>query len=91
MSGFHARCWDQVVAHLPGRQVFAIDMRGHGLSEKPPPPYPWRNFGLDVAAVAEELGLRGAVGVGHSKGGFAVTAAAARVPAAFSALLLVDP
>ncbi len=90
-TGFHARCWDQVVAHLPGRHVFALDMRGHGLSDKPAPPYPWVNFGLDVAAVVRELGLRGAVGAGHSKGGHALVQAAAAVPGAFSALVLIDP
>jgi lipase len=90
-TGFHARCWDQVVAHLPGRHIYAIDMRGHGLSDRPEPPYDWADFGRDVAAVVRALGLRGAVGVGHSKGGHAVTAAAAAEPAAFAALLLVDP
>jgi pimeloyl-ACP methyl ester carboxylesterase len=90
-TGFHARCWNQVVERLPGRHVFAIDMRGHGLSEKPEPPYPWHDFGLDVAAVAREIGLHDAVGVGHSKGGFAVTVAAAQLPGAFGALILLDP
>ena len=41
--------------------------------------------------VAKELGLRGAVGVGHSLGGHAMALAAAMEPAAFSSLLLVDP
>ncbi|MBI5949343.1 MAG: alpha/beta hydrolase [Chloroflexi bacterium] len=90
-TGFHARCWDQVVEHLPGRRCIALDMRGHGRSEKPAPPYRWLNFGRDVAALVEEMGLRDAVGVGHSKGGHAVTYAAAHVPRAFRALLLVDP
>jgi lipase len=40
--------------------------------------------------VAKELGLRGAVGVGHSLGGHAMALAAAMEPAAFSRLLLVD-
>jgi pimeloyl-ACP methyl ester carboxylesterase len=90
-TGFHARCWDQVVARLPGRQCFALDLRGHGRSDKPDPPYVWRNFGQDVAAVAAALGLEGALAVGHSKGGHAVTLAAALRPGAFAALLLVDP
>jgi len=90
-TGFHARCWDQVVAHLPGRHCFALDMRGHGRSEKPVPPYSWLNFGKDVAEVVKLLGLQDAVGVGHSKGGHAVTYAAAHVPEAFGSLLLVDP
>ncbi|MFN0093230.1 MAG: alpha/beta fold hydrolase [Dehalococcoidia bacterium] len=90
-TGFHARCWDQVVSQLGGRRCIAIDMRGHGLSSKPPPPYRWVDFGEDTAEVLRVLGVRGAIGVGHSKGGFAVTWAAAKVPEAFRALLLVDP
>ncbi|MCC6387111.1 MAG: alpha/beta hydrolase [Dehalococcoidia bacterium] len=90
-TGFHGRCWDQVVERLEGRHAYAIDMRGHGLSDKPEPPYPWRNFGEDVAEVARHIGLRDAVGVGHSKGGFAVVHAAALEPGTFRSLLLIDP
>jgi pimeloyl-ACP methyl ester carboxylesterase len=90
-TGFHARCWDQVVAKLPEFRCIALDMRGHGLSSQPPPPYLWRYFGEDVAALVRDLGLEGAVAAGHSKGGYAVTLAAALAPGAFSKLLLVDP
>lgn len=90
-AGFHGRIWDQVVARLPERRCFAFDARGHGLSSKPAPPYAWRDFGSDVAALAESLGLKGALGVGHSLGGHAVTLGAALRPSAFSALLLLDP
>jgi len=96
-TGFHARVWDQVIKHFPERRCYAFDARGHGCSSKPAPPYPWRNFGADVAAVAKSLGLSGAIGVGHSLGGHAVTLGAAltldSVPSssAFSALLLIDP
>lgn len=90
-NGFHARCWDQVIAHLPGQHCYAIDQRGHGRSDKPNPPYMWRSFGEDVAALAGQIGLTGAIGIGHSLGGHAVTLAAALNPALFSALLLLDP
>ncbi len=90
-TGFHGRCWDQVIARLPGRHCYAIDARGHGRSSKPAPPYQWRNFGLDLAEVVSAIGLRGAVGVGHSMGAHAITLAAALQPDAFSALLLLDP
>ncbi|MBE7519552.1 MAG: alpha/beta hydrolase [Thermoflexaceae bacterium] len=90
-TGFHARCWDQVAARLPGRHLYAVDMRGHGRSEKPAPPYLWLNFAQDVAALARSLGLRDALGVGHSKGGYAVARAAAMEPGAFAKLLLIDP
>jgi lipase len=90
-TGFHAHIWDQVIAHLPERRSIAFDMRGHGRSSKPAPPYVWRNFGADVAALVEPLGLTGAIGVGHSLGGHAVTLASALRPSAFSALVLFDP
>ncbi|MDZ7728862.1 MAG: alpha/beta hydrolase [Dehalococcoidia bacterium] len=90
-TGFHARCWDQVVANLPGRRCISIDMRGHGRSEKPDAPYHWHQFGNDVAALADALDLRGAIGVGHSMGGHSVTIAASMLPGRFAGLLLVDP
>lgn len=90
-TGFHARCWDQVVAQLPGVHCYALDMRGHGRSEKPEPPYRWSDFGRDVADVCTQLGITGAVGVGHSKGGYAVTMAAGLELGTFASLLLVDP
>ena len=44
-TGFHARCWDQVVAKLPPDwQIFAIDMRGHGRSSNSQP-FTWEQFG----------------------------------------------
>lgn len=90
-TGFHARCWDQVVARISDRHCFAIDARGHGRSSKPAPPYAWRDFGQDIAGVASSLGLSRAVGVGHSMGGHAIALAAALRPETFSNLLLIDP
>src|SRR5665213_3480131 len=83
-TGFHARIWDQVVARLieHGSELrcIAFDARGHGRSGKPAPPYDWRNFGADVAALAESLGLAGAIAEGHSMRGHPVTLASARPP-----------
>lgn len=89
-TGFHARCWDGVIRALGGRRILALDMRGHGRSEKKPP-YDWRQFGIDLAAFADALELDGAIGVGHSMGGHCVVQAAAARPARFSRLVLVDP
>jgi lipase len=90
-TGFHARCWDQVIARVPERRCLAIDMRGHGRSSKPGPPCRWRQFGEDLAEVLRALELRGALAVGHSMGGHASVLAAAAVPGAFAGLLLLDP
>jgi len=90
-AGFHGRCWDQVVAHLPGRHCVAFDFPGHGHSSKPAGTWSWPALGEMVVEVARVRGLGGAVVVGHSMGGYAVALAAAIEPALFSALLLVDP
>lgn len=90
-TSFHGRCWDRVTARIAGQRSIAMDLRGHGLSAKPAPPIPWRDFGMDVAALCRQLGLRGAIGVGHSMGGHSVTLAAALAPEAFSRLILLDP
>ena len=90
-TGFHGRLWDTVVRMLPGRRVLAVDLRGHGRSDKPAPPYHWRAFGGDVAEVIGALRLRNLIGVGHSSGGHAMALAAALAPEVFRALLLIDP
>ncbi len=89
-TGFHARCWDAVAEALDERTL-AVDLRGHGRSAKPPPPYAWSDAAEDLAALADALGLRGAIGAGHSMGGACIAAAAALRPGAFRALLLIDP
>lgn len=90
-TGFHARVWDAVIDLLPGVHVYAVDTRGHGLSEKPASPYEWKMVAEDIMALCQVLGLRGALGVGHSMGGHALTAAQGNHPELFGALLLIDP
>lgn len=90
-TGFHARCWDQVVNGLGDDiHVISVDMRGHGRSEKTAP-YSWKTFGDDLAELVDVLDLTGITGVGHSMGGHSVTQAAAQHPGRFDRLVLVDP
>lgn len=89
-TGFHGRVWDQVVRHLPGHHVIAIEQRGHGRSQAADFDG-WEDFGRDLAALAAALDLQGAVGAGHSLGGHALVQAAAFEPGRFSQLLLIDP
>ena len=90
-TGFHARVWDEVARRLPGRRVIALDLRGHGRSSKPAPPYHWHLFGEDVARLVADLGLQRIVGVGHSMGGHTVADAAIQRPDRFATLVLIDP
>ena len=90
-TGFHARCWDQVVARLPQDwHIFAVDMRGHGRSSNSEP-FTWKQFGDDLLRVCEHLQLRNAIGVGHSMGGHCVTHVAGHSAEFFKHLILVDP
>jgi lipase len=90
-TGFHARCWDKVIKHLPEHDSYAIDLPGHGLSDRTEPPLKWRNAGSDVANVALDLNIRKAIGIGHSMGGHSLCLAAIKAPELFSALILIDP
>ncbi|HTS31920.1 MAG TPA: alpha/beta hydrolase [Bryobacteraceae bacterium] len=90
-TGFHGRCWDRIARCFAGRRRLAVDFRGHGRSSKPEPPYHWRDFGRELTALMEQLGVRGALGIGHSMGGHSVVASVALRPRTFSALLLIDP
>jgi pimeloyl-ACP methyl ester carboxylesterase len=90
-TGFHGRCWDQIIRLFPERRCLALDARGHGRSSQPELPYHWRIFGRDMAAVAEHLDIRHAIGIGHSSGGHTTVQAAALRPHTYRALLLVDP
>ena len=89
-TGFHARCWDQVIRHLGERHIVALDQRGHGRSEKTPITH-WRVFGEDLADFVRALDLRDVIGVGHSMGGHAMVDAAAACPDRFRRLVLLDP
>ncbi len=98
-NGFCAATLALVAEGLSDRfRVVAMDARGHGASSKPPADtaYAWSVFGADLAEaagrVARELDRpRVALGVGHSFGGTATLAAAARSPALFERLVCVDP
>lgn len=89
-TGFHGRVWDQVIGHLPGRHVLAIELRGHGRSDGVDFSG-WTDFSRDLAGAVAALDLHGAVGVGHSMGAHVLTQAAAFEPGRFSQLMLIDP
>jgi len=89
-TGFHGRVWDQVIHHLPGRHVIAVDQRGHGRSGGSGFDS-WADFGRDQAAMLEALDVKDAVGIGHSMGAHALVQAAAYQPGRFSQLVLIDP
>jgi pimeloyl-ACP methyl ester carboxylesterase len=72
-------------------RVVSVDLRGHGLSDKPRGEYPIAAYADDVAHVIEELELGRVVAVGHSMGGIAVLQLAAAHPERVAAIVMVDP
>jgi pimeloyl-ACP methyl ester carboxylesterase len=91
-TGFHARCWDRVVAVLPvPLHIVAPDLRGHGRSYRPQSLGDWAATADDIVALCDALFEAPVVAAGHSMGGCVLARAAAQRPALFSRLVLVDP
>jgi pimeloyl-ACP methyl ester carboxylesterase len=73
LHGF-PQCWlawrSQLVALADaGYRAVALDLRGYGLSDKPPRGYDPVTLSADVAGVVRSLGVADAVVVGHDWGG----------------------
>lgn len=89
-TGFHARVFDAVIEHFPGRRIISVDLHGHGRSEGGPITR-WLDVTDKIAALITELGVNGAVGIGHSMGGHTLAQCAGDNSSAFSHLVLFDP
>lgn len=71
-------------------RTVAVDLRGHGESDKPQQEYTLDGFADDLAWLAGELGLRKPIVIGHSLGGAIVLALAQRHPDLPGAIVMVD-
>jgi pimeloyl-ACP methyl ester carboxylesterase len=83
--------WAAQLAHLrPTRRAVAFDLRGHGHSDAPRSgSYAVTALADDVGTVADGLGLKRFVLVGHSMGGSAAIAYAGAHPERVASLVLV--
>lgn len=62
--------WDDLIPLLPETlQILALDMRGHGASDTPAPPYSMGSLIRDTERAMDHFGLRDAVVLGLSVGG----------------------
>jgi pimeloyl-ACP methyl ester carboxylesterase len=73
-----------------GHRVVAVDLRGHGRSDKPRQTYTMQVFADDLAWVCERLELAKPVVVGHSMGGIVAFDLAARYPDLPSGVVMLD-
>ena len=65
----NALWWDPVGELLaPRHRVVAVDLRGHGLSDRPERGYGFADVVSDLVALLPQLGLQQPVAVGHSWG-----------------------
>src|SRR5690242_16316935 len=73
------------------RAVYALDLRGHGQSDKPATGYQASDYAADVMGVCDVLGLAPPVLLGFSLGALVATYLAAAHPERLSRLILEDP
>jgi pimeloyl-ACP methyl ester carboxylesterase len=93
IHGLTANCrfWDCLANVLsPHHRVIAMDLRGRGLSDKPPTGYSIDSHCKDVLALMDDLGLERPVLMGHSLGAFISLVFAAQTPQRVDRLILVD-
>ena len=85
--------WFSFSRVLPGiskaHRVFALDLRGHGDSDRPADEYSPRDMAADVIAFMDALSIRRATLVGHSMGSFVAQQAALAAPERIAGLVLI--
>ncbi|MFJ8619653.1 alpha/beta fold hydrolase [Streptomyces clavifer] len=82
--------WTRIAEQLAARhRVYALDFRGHGLSDWPGR-YSFELFRDDLHAFLEVRNLPGAVLIGHSMGGVAALLLAAQHPGLIGGLVIED-
>jgi non-heme chloroperoxidase len=71
------------------RRVYALDLRGHGKTDKPPADYHMRDLAADVVAFMDAKSIVRATVIGHSMGGFVAQQVALAAPKRVGHLVLV--
>jgi non-heme chloroperoxidase len=82
--------WLRVLPLIPGKyHVYAITLRGHGLSDHPKIGYTRRDFANDIIDFIDQLHIDKPIIVGHSLGSMVAQAIAVYAPDHLSKLVLV--
>jgi pimeloyl-ACP methyl ester carboxylesterase len=83
--------WDRAIGPLAraGLRVIAVDLLGHGRSDKPNRSYLLEDFDESLRAFLDELGIKAATFAGHSLGGAVAVYFGGRHPRYIERLVLV--
>ena len=92
-AGLCAMTWRPIAEALSPRfRVLAIDLRGHGDSDKPPKgQYEWYQVSNDLPNFIDALGLENILLVGHSRGGGVGVIGGAQRAERVSGAVLLEP
>lgn len=83
--------YSRVMPELARRhRVYALDLRGHGDSDRPAAGYAMRDLAPDVVAFMEAKGVGRAMVVGHSMGSFVAQQVAVAAPERVAGLVLMS-
>lgn len=87
----NSEMWTETVSAMQTEaNVYAVDCRGHGLSQKPAGPYNIAHFGADMCSLLDHLNVEQAVVVGCSMGGTVALGMAGRSPERVAGLIAID-
>jgi pimeloyl-ACP methyl ester carboxylesterase len=87
----NSRCWEVMAASLaPAHSLLAMDLRGRGLSDKPPAGYSLQHHIQDIFCLLDDLKQERIVLMGHSLGAFISLAFAANYPERTEKIILMD-
>lgn len=91
-SGLCASTWTPIAEALAAHfRVVALDLRGHGDSDKPDGHYTWPEVVGDMPGFIDALGLTDILLVGHSRGGGVAALGGAQRPDRVWRLALMEP
>jgi pimeloyl-ACP methyl ester carboxylesterase len=82
--------WKDQVAAFPDHRVIALDLPGHGKSDKPETPYTMEFFARAVDAVMRDAKVKRAVLIGHSMGTPIITNFYKLYPNKVTGMVVVD-
>jgi non-heme chloroperoxidase len=85
--------WRDVISHLDltDLRIIAIDLRGHGESDRPDTGFTLERFASDILAVADDVRAQKFVTIGYSMGGRWAQWVSSRFPARVLGQILISP